>query len=225
MSGRFVVFEGPEGGGKTSQLQRLATQLRARSIPTLTTREPGGTELGNQVRAVLLGLSGYAILPESEVLLLAAARAQLVHDVIVPALDQGKVVLCDRYVDSTFAYQGAGRGLELGPLQRIQEYATGGLTPDLRFLLDVSVGVGLKRRFMESATVNRIDLADHGFHRRVREAYLQAASDDPDGWVVIDAEQTPEEVAQEILRACEAHLDLSPGTPTAIDSGCRESTL
>lgn len=217
MTGTFIVFEGPEGGGKSSQLQRLAEELRARRIPVVTTREPGGTELGNQVRTLLLGLTDYAILPEAEVLLLAAARAQHVHDVIAPALRHGKVVLCDRYVDSTYAYQGAGRGLAAGPLRCIQEYATGGLEPDFRLLLDIPVEVGLKRRYAESASVNRIDLADHDFHQRVRNAYLQAASENPDQWVIIDAEQNPEAVAVAVLQACSERMDHPPAAASAVD--------
>jgi len=208
VTGTFIVFEGPEGGGKSSQLQRLAEELRARGIPVVTTREPGGTELGNQLRALLLGLTDYAILPKAEVLLLAAARTQHIHEVIAPALGRGMVVLCDRYVDSTYAYQGAGRGLDLGPLLCIQEYATGGLEPGLRLLLDVAVETGLARRYAETSSVNRIDLADHEFHQRVRNAYLQAARANPDGWVIVDAEQTPEAVAEDILRACIERLDL-----------------
>lgn len=217
MTGTFIVFEGPEGGGKSSQLQRLAEELRSRNIPTVATREPGGTELGNQVRALLLDRSEYAIVPATEVLLLAAARAQHVHDVIAPALERGMVVLCDRYVDSTFAYQGGGRGLALGPLQRIQEYATGGLMPDLRLLLDIPVRAGLERRYAESASVNRIDLADDAFHDRVRTAYLQAASDDPQGWTIIDAEQSREAVATAILEACDSRFDLERRAPSTID--------
>lgn len=214
MSGTFIVFEGPEGGGKSSQLHRLAEELLSRRIPVVTTREPGGTELGNQVRTLLLGLTDYAILPEAEVLLLAAARAQHVREVIAPALNRGDVVLCDRYVDSTYAYQGAGRGLDRATLGCIQHYATGGLAPDLRLLLDIPVEVGLTRRYAESASVNRIDLADHDFHQRVRSAYLQAASENPDDWVIIDAAQRPELVAMAILQACVKRIGYSrmPGS-------------
>lgn len=201
MTGTFIVFEGPEGGGKSSQLERLAGTLRSRKIPVVTTREPGGTELGNQVRGLLLGVTDYAILPETEVLLLAAARAQHVHDVIAPALGEHKTVLCDRYVDSTYAYQGAGRGLDLESLRRIQEYATGGIEPDLRLLLDVPVEVGLKRRHADASSVNRIDLTDQAFHQRVREAYLRAASENPGGWAIIDAERSPRVVEAAILDA------------------------
>lgn len=217
MTGTFIVFEGPEGGGKSSQLQRLAVELRSRGLPVLTTREPGGTALGEQVRALLLNLSDYAILPETEVLLLAAARAQHVHDVIAPALGQGEIVLCDRYVDSTYAYQAAGRGLDIEPLRRIQEYATGGLEPDLRLLLDIPVEVGLRRRRAELSSVNRIDLADIGFHQRVRDAYLRAASNAQDQWVVIDAEQDPDTVAWAILQACNERLDLLAPAVSAFD--------
>lgn len=217
MTGTFIVFEGPEGGGKSSQLHRLAAELRSGDIPVLTTREPGGTALGDQVRTLLLNMGGYAILPETEVLLLAAARAQHVHDVIAPALGQGQIVLCDRYVDSTYAYQVAGRGLAPEPVRRIQEYATGGLEPDLRLLLDVPVEVGLQRRHAEPSSVNRIDRADFGFHQRVREAYLRAATSAPDRWVVIDAAQAPDAVTGAILKACHERLGLPGVAISAID--------
>lgn len=162
--------------------------------------------LGNQVRTLLLSLTDYAILPETEMLLLAAARAQHVHDVIAPSLGRGNVVLCDRYVDSTYAYQVAGRGLEIEPVEGIQEYATGGLEPDLRILLDIPVEVGLRRRHAEPSEVNRIDLADVAFHQRVRDAYLRAAQNNPEGWAIIDAGREPDAVAHAILRACDRHL-------------------
>lgn len=207
MTGTFIAFEGPEGGGKSTQLQRLAVELRSRGIPVVETREPGGTALGDQVRSLLLGLGDYTILPETEVLLLAGSRAQLVHDVIAPALSQDIVVLCDRYVDSTYAYQVAGRGLDLKSVRWIQEYATGGLEPDLRVLLDLPVESGLRRRHAEPTSLNRIDLADIRFHQRVRDAYLVAARNDPGGWAVIDAEQDPDTVAAEIMRVCGERLE------------------
>ncbi len=207
MTGTFIAFEGPEGGGKSTQLQRLAAELRSRQIAVVTTREPGGTALGDRVRSLLLELGDYAILPETEVLLLAASRAQHVHDVIAPALSQDKVVLCDRYVDSTYAYQVAGRGLELESVRRVQEYATGGLEPDLRVLLDLPVESGLRRRHADPSSLNRIDLADIRFHQRVRDAYLAAARSHPEGWAVIDAGQEPDVVAAAILRVCGERLD------------------
>jgi len=141
------------------------------------------------------------------VLLLAGSRAQLVHDVIAPALSQDNVVLCDRYIDSTYAYQVAGRGLDMESVRRIQEYATGGLEPDLRLLLDLPVESGLRRRHADPTTLNRMDLADRRFHQRVRETYITAAANDPAGWAVIDAEQEPDAVAADILHVCGERLD------------------
>ena len=158
--GKFVVFEGPEGGGKTLQAGLLADSLREAGFDVVQTREPGGTRVGDQIRSVLLGLGDYTILPETEVLLLAAARAQHVREVIQPALEQGKWVICDRFVDSTYAYQGGGSGLDLGPIRSIQAFATDGLEPDIRILLDVPVAIGLQRRFAEPESINRIDLTD-----------------------------------------------------------------
>jgi dTMP kinase len=191
----FVVFEGPEGGGKTTQVARLAARLRAQGHDVVETREPGGTRVGNEIRTMLLGLGeDYAILPETEVLLLAAARAQHVREVIAPALARDAWVLCDRYADSTYAYQGGGRGLDLAPLRDIQAFATNGLMPDLRLLLDVPVEIGLKRRHADPASVNRIDLADRSFHQRVRDAFLALAAETPDQWLVIDAQRDPDAV-------------------------------
>ncbi len=191
---RFVAFEGPEGAGKSTQVGRLATRLRALGQQVVETREPGGTRLGNAVRSILLGLDDYAILPETEALLLAAARVQHVREVIAPALDHGRLVLCDRYVDSTYAYQGGGSGLPMDRLREIQAFATDGLLPDLRVLLDVPVEIGLERRHADAASINRIDLAGLEFHRRVRAMYLELASADPEHWLVVDAQGDPDAV-------------------------------
>jgi dTMP kinase len=141
------------------------------------------------------------MLPETEVLLYAAARAQHVGEVLRPALESGAVVICDRYVDSTFAYQGGGRQLDMSTLESIQQYATGGLAPDLRVLLDLPVEVGLQRRLADAVEVNRLDVAELGFHQRVREAFLGLAAEDPGGWVVIDASATPDQVTTAVLSA------------------------
>lgn len=204
--GRFVVFEGPEGGGKSLQVRTLASRLRANGHEVVETREPGGTRIGDGLRSLLLGLGegDYAILPETEVLMLAAARAQHVREVIVPALSRGAWVICDRFVDSTYAYQGGGHGIDLNQLRPIQHYATGGLEPDLRILLDVPVEVGLARRHADPESVNRIDLASIDFHQRVRSMYRQLAQDDPAGWLVIDAEQSPNIVAGEVWQGVQA---------------------
>lgn len=198
MPGTFIVFEGPEGGGKTSQLGKLADRLRSGGRDVVTTREPGGTKVGNEIRSVLLGLGDYAILPETEVLLLSAARAQHVREVISPALNRGALVLCDRFVDSTYAYQGGGSGLDLDSLRAIHAFATGGLEPDVRVLLDLPVEIGLKRRHADPASVNRIDLASVEYHQRVRSAYLALAESEPERWIVIDAGDSPDQVQQHI---------------------------
>lgn len=198
--GLFIAFEGPEGGGKSLQVGLLAERLRSDGADVVATREPGGTKVGDEIRAVLLGLGDYAILPETEVLLLAAARAQHVREVITPALERGALVVCDRFVDSTFAYQGGGSGLDMSSLRTIQAFATGGLEPDIRFLLDLPVQVGLQRRHAEPASVNRIDLADNAFHQRVRDAYLNLVTAAPRQWVVIDADAAPDTVHETIWR-------------------------
>jgi len=194
----FIVFEGPEGSGKSLQSRLLAEFLEARGWAVMLTREPGGTALGDALRTILLHSDDYAILPEAEVLLLAAARAQHVRERLLPALARGTAVVCDRYVDSTLAYQGGGHGIPLEELMPIQAYATGGLGPDLRILLDVPVDVGLQRRHADPTTVNRIDRASREFHSRVRQMYLDLAAADPDGWSVIDGQGSVEAVASQV---------------------------
>ena len=198
--GKFVVFEGPEGGGKTLQAGLLADSLREAGYDVVQTREPGGTRVGDQIRSVLLGLGDYTILPETEVLLLAAARAQHVREVIRPALDRGARVICDRFVDSTYAYQGGGSGLDLRPIRAIQVFATEGLEPDMRILLDVPVAIGLQRRYADPESVNRIDLADRTYHQRVRDQYLALAEESPKDWIVVDAQAPPDAVQSRVWR-------------------------
>ncbi len=206
MKGTFIAFEGPEGGGKTEQIQRLARRLRDEDREVVVTREPGGTRVGDEVRSILLGLGDYAILPETEVLLLAAGRAQHVREIIEPALERGAWVLCDRYVDSTYAYQGGGRELDLEPIREIQAYATGGLEPDVRVLLDLPVEAGLARRHADPDSVNRIDLDSIDFHRRVRSMYRRLAGQQPNGWVVVDAMEPIEAVERSIWTQLQAAL-------------------
>jgi dTMP kinase len=194
----FIVLEGPEGSGKSLQSQLLAEFLEQQGWKVLLTREPGGTALGDTLRTILLSSGDYAILPEAEMLLLAAARAQHVRERIRPALERGTAVVCDRFVDSTLAYQGGGHGIARDDLMPIQTFATGGLTPDLRILLDVPVDVGMRRRHADPATVNRIDLASREFHCRVRRAFLDLASAHPDAWCVLDGRESVESVAARI---------------------------
>lgn len=209
------MFEGPEGGGKTLQVNRLAETLRKSGLPVIATREPGGTRIGESIRSLLLGGEDYAILPETEALLLAAARAQHVREVIVPSLDAGRIVLCDRYVDSTYAYQGGGRRLGFEALAPIQQFATDGLVPDLTLLLDVPVEIGLRRRHADPSTLNRIDVADLQFHERVRQAYLQRSRQQPDSWVVIDASEAPDIVSTSIEQAVRTKLRTMQGSVSA----------
>ena len=182
----FITFEGSEGSGKTSQLKILAEYLCSRGVPVLTTREPGGTAISEQIRAVIHDVHNTEMLPRTEILLFQAARAQLVEQVIRPHLDQGGVVLSDRYADSTLAYQGYGYRTDLNKLRILIEFATGGLVPDLTLLLDVDVELGLRRR-AQDGKLNRLDSLDVDFYRRVREGYLEMAYEQPQRWVIIDA--------------------------------------
>ncbi len=196
-SGLFITFEGPDGSGKTAQLKPLIRELKAVNLPIISTREPGGTSIGNQIRATLLDLENTAMIDRTEALLYQAARAQLVEEVIKPHLEQGGIVLSDRYADSTLAYQGFGHQNPLDSLEKIIAYATGGLIPDCTVLLDIDPAVGLQRR-VEGGDFNRLDAYDLAFHQRVREGYLTLAERDPNRWVVVDAGQTFDEVQQEL---------------------------
>src|SRR6266850_5125937 len=186
MSGRFVTFEGGEGSGKSTQLARLAARLATRGLDPLVTREPGGTPVAEGIRALLLDP---ALKPGAmaEALLMEAARADLVATVIRPALAAGSVVLCDRYDDSTLAYQGAGRGLDLKMLREWNRVATGGLVPALTLLFDLDPEVGLTRREDASGVPNRLDRESLAFHARVRAQFLELARAEPRRFIVIDA--------------------------------------
>jgi dTMP kinase len=197
----FVTVEGVEGAGKSSQVARLAAELRAGGRTVVVTREPGGTPAGEQVRRILLDAdphAGSALHPRTEALLFAAARAQLVEEVIRPALARGEVVLCDRYVHSSLAYQGAARGLGLDHVERLNRWATADLWPDLVILLDLDPAEGLARR---SAGRDRIESEELAFHQEVRAAFLELAAADPSRFAVIDASRPPAEVAADVHAA------------------------
>lgn len=196
--GCFIVFEGPDGSGKTKQMSLLAHHLRENGFTVRETREPGGTPLGDEIRRLLLSLHDVSIDGLAEMFLLAAARAQHVKDIIRPALDAGEIVLCDRFVDSTYAYQGGGRGIPMETLTAVQRIATGGLRPDIHVLLDVPVAIGLQRRFAGRDEINRLDRADQDFHERVRTAYQALARDSPADWIVVDAVPSLNTVAHDI---------------------------
>ncbi len=201
MPALFLTFEGPEGAGKTTQIARLQAALEAQGISVTRTREPGGDRVGERVRDVLLNAPDGAVGAEAELLLFAAARAQNVRAVVRPALALGHVVLCDRFTDSTLAYQGAGRGLPLDTLRAVNDFATGGLVPDKTFLLDLPVRDGLARRASETGTENRMDRESVAFHERVRDGFLRVAADEPDRVVIVDASRAPEVIAADLLRA------------------------
>ena len=209
MSGLFIALEGPEGSGKSTQARRLAERLRDRFEEVIVTREPGGTTVGERIRAILLDQMECAILPETEALLLAAARAQHVGEVIRPALERGAAVVCDRFVDSSLAYQSGGRGLPLAEVWAVNRMAIQGIEPDIRVLLDLPAEDGLRRRLGGAGEINRIDLAGIEFHQRVRACYHQLVAADPESWVVIDASRPRAEVATELWRAVTAHPALA----------------
>ncbi len=221
--GVFITFEGPEGSGKTTQIMLLTARLEAAGYDVLTTREPGGTPIGDQIRAVVHNVANTEMVAEAEILLYSASRAQLVGELIRPALAQGQVVLSDRYADSTTAYQGYGRGLDLAALRQITVFATGGLTPDLTIYLDCSVEEGLKRKqqafALDAGEWNRLDQEAIEFHRRVREGYLALAVAEPDRWLIVDACRSIEKVQEEIQKAVKRVLDAkAEGQPSALNA-------
>ncbi|HWH24321.1 MAG TPA: dTMP kinase [Candidatus Limnocylindria bacterium] len=200
----FITLEGPDGAGKSSQAALLGERLRAAGREVVLTREPGGTELGEQVRGVLLG-GGPARDPLADALLFNAARRQLVDEVIRPALERGAVVICDRFADSTLAYQGVAGGAPLDQLRTLADIATGGLAPSRTVLFDLPVEAGLARRAAGPAGErNRFEtdaVHDIDFHRRVREGFLALARAEPGRWRVVDAGRPPAAVAADAWQA------------------------
>jgi dTMP kinase len=201
----FITFEGPDGSGKTTQARLLAEYLESQGKPVLLTREPGGTVISEQIRDVVLSTRNQSIRHETEALLFSAARAQIVAELIRPALAAGKIVVCDRYADSTMAYQGYGLGLDLDALRAITRFATGGLVPDVTFYIDVPAHVGLTRR--QRGETNRLDQKDLDYHARVREGFLKMAREEPQRWIVIDGTRPVDQVQQEIRQKLEQKLE------------------
>lgn len=207
MHGRFITFEGPEGSGKTTQIQLTAQWLASQGIDALTTREPGGTPISEVIRDLLHDCDRTEMTPETEILLYSAARAQHVAEVIRPAMAAGTVVLCDRYFDSTYAYQGYGRGLSMDALRQITTFATQGLTPDLTLYLDVSPEVGLRRREASGEAMNRLDRETLDFHNRVREGYLALMQAEPARWRRVDAAGSIDAIQQALRAVIQSLLD------------------
>lgn len=210
MNGKFIVFEGIDGSGKTTQLSLLGEDLADRGYPVVLTREPGGTRVGESIREILLDPRYNELAPWSEALLYAAARAQHVAQIIAPALRSGSIVLCDRFLDSSLAYQGYGRGLDLNMLEQINQPALAGVAPDLTLLLDFSIDEGIDRLSRSGRKADRIELEKSEFYRKVREGYLVMAGNDPDRHRVIDASRPSDQVQREILRAVEEILHAPP---------------
>src|SRR2546427_5306993 len=200
MAGVFITFEGIDGCGKSTQLRLLASDLRLRGIGVVTTREPGGTPLGQKLRAALLDVEEQ-VDPLTELLVFAADRAQHVRKHLLPALAANRVVLSDRYADATVAYQGAGRGFDRALIQELVQLATGGLKPDLTLLFDLSVpeSAGRTRKRVALKHTDRLDVEDAQFHTRVRNAYLEIARAEPDRVRVIDARNSVQETQELVM--------------------------
>jgi len=203
ISGRFITFEGPDGCGKTTQVRLLAERLKARGFRVLYTREPGGTAVGEAIRNILQhDTVGEALEAQTELLLFAASRAQLMNSIVLPALARGEWVICDRFIDSTIAYQGYGRGLPLDTLHTINDFAICSRKPDLTLLLDLDVDQAFQRMaplFKKGiAMPDRFEREDRQFHENVRQGYLELAKSEPDRFQIMDADRPTDELAAEI---------------------------
>lgn len=204
MMGLFITFEGSEGAGKSTQARLLAQTLTDAGYATLSVREPGGTPIGDQIRAIVLGLQNTEMDPTAETLLFSASRAQLVNQVIRPHLARGGIVICDRYADSTYAYQGYGLGRNLADLRTVTAIATGGLIPDVTMWLRLDPALGLARKQQPGVTDiewNRLDAHELDFHRRVAQGYDALAALDPQRWVACDAHLPVDALARQIHTA------------------------
>lgn len=203
----FVVLEGGEGAGKSTQLELVASTLRGAGWEVTVTREPGGTEIGRRIREVLLDPSSRALDPRAEALLYAADRAQHVAEVIRPALEAGRAVLSDRYLDSSLAYQGVARGLGVDTILEISQWATGDLLPDVSVFLDLQPDEALTRL---AGDLDRMEGQGEGFHAAVRSAYLQLAEDFPERFSVVDASGTPSQVHERVVEVLQTKEILPP---------------
>ncbi len=203
----FVTFEGGEGSGKSTAIKSLVDKLQKEGYEIVLTREPGGTPISEQIRDVILNKENTAMDPVTEALLYAASRRQHVEEKVRPALKEGKIVLCDRFLDSSLAYQGGARGLGMDLILKINEPAINGLWPDVTIFFDLKPEVGLARINANSnREVNRLDVEKMEFHQKVRASFLELAERYPDRYVIIDASKTPEEVAEEAYDALKVKL-------------------
>ncbi|SMO81783.1 dTMP kinase [Melghirimyces algeriensis] len=200
MKGLFITLEGPEGAGKSTQLKQLSQRFKASDIPVLTTREPGGTMIGDRIRELLLdpAISGMTL--RTEILLYAASRAQLVNQVIHPALEKGITVICDRYVDSSLVYQAFGASGNLDEVLQVNKMATGGLIPDRTYLLDLPLEEGYRRLKGRGGHMDRMEMKGETFHRQVREGFLHLAHQEPDRFCLIDARLSADQVCNQMVQ-------------------------
>jgi dTMP kinase len=199
--GVFISFEGGEGSGKSVQAKLLVQMLAQRGREVVLTREPGGTAAGERIREIVLHAQEIALSPEAQVLLYSTARAQNVREVIRPAIDAGKIVIADRFYDSTLAYQGYGHGVPLDQIRDVTRLACGALVPDRTFLLDIPVDIGLGRSgWRAQSKWDRFEVLDPAFHERVREGYLRLAAAEPRRWAVIKADRDEAQVAADVRR-------------------------
>lgn len=199
MPGKFITFEGIEGSGKSTQVKLLVKYLESRNIPYLSTREPGGTPIAEAIRKILLDPACFEMLPETELLLYNASRVQHTGELILPALKAGKIVICDRYYDSTYAYQGAARELDTDIIDTLTRYATFDTVPELTILLDLPVEQGLAR--ITARSLDRLEQEDISFHEKVRQQFLFIAKKQASRYLVLDGSKAPEELHNQILRA------------------------
>lgn len=206
--GQLITFEGIDGSGKSTQAVMTADWLEEQGTKVLSLREPGGTRIGESIRSILLAKANTAMCMETELLLFSAARAQIVREVIEPALAEGIWVICDRFYDSSTAYQGYGRGIDLDMIHHLQAIATGGLRPDKTFLLDVSMPVALQRLSGRPGKADRLDLEDTEFMARTRDGYLAILREEPDRIIRIDADQDEMNIKEQIIRHLKGDLNL-----------------
>lgn len=199
MRGKFITFEGIEGCGKSTQVRLLTEYLSSKNIPLVCTREPGGTPIAEAIRKILLDPACSEMLPETELLLYNASRAQHTGELILPALNEGKIVICDRYYDSTYAYQGAARALNLNVIDTLTAFATFDTVPDLSILLDVPVEIGLSR--ITSRNLDRLEMEAVSFHEKVREQFLFIAKKHASRYLVLNGSEAPDAIHKEIIRA------------------------
>jgi dTMP kinase len=208
LTGKLFTFEGSEGSGKSTQIELLADELEGMGNEVIVTREPGGTEIGEEIRHLLIHNSaGNDMAPEAELLLFAAARAQLVRQVVIPGLQEGKIILCDRFLDSTTVYQGAARSISSDPVSYINQFAAAGITPDLTFILDVPAEVSIarvKRRVTDLP--DRMEQENVDFYKKVREGYLLLARSLPERFHVVDGTRELRENQEDILKTVLEHI-------------------